>query len=267
MADEQLYATLNLLLPSSPLLSLLSSATPPTGSYVPFQAPEYPSKSLAEIPKLPQPLAHPLHLLSSLSLLLHLLIRTQVIVHTTVEAEVKARRQRLGSGPEKEVRKKVEAEVLGGPVGMGMVDLLREVSGHPNVEDAVRRDVEVKEFNFWKKLVGVLRCVFFVSAYRLSTDGYSMEVSTETGKASVKKADDKSGFPPAPLFDTPEHSIPTKGEALSRANGLADGFILLGLTGTGVEEGWHWVLNGKDEPTIRMSFCCRRLNTDKQITI
>jgi superkiller protein 3 len=183
------------------------------------------------------------------------LIRTQVVVHTTVEAEVKARRQRLGSGPEKEVRKKVEAEVLGGPVGMGMVDLLREVSGHPNVDDAVRRDVEVKEFNFWKKLVGVLRCVHigFVNRPTL-TD--SMEVSTENGKASVKKVEDKSGFPPAPLFDTPEHSIPTKGEALSRANGLADGFILLGLTGAGVEEGWHWVLNGKDEPNIRLSLCC-----------
>ena len=84
-----------------------------------------------------------------------------MIVHTTVEAKVKAGRQRIGGGTEKEVRKKVEAEVLGGPVGMSMVELLREVSGHPGVEDAVRRDVEVKEFNFWKKLVGVLRYVIY----------------------------------------------------------------------------------------------------------
>jgi len=144
-------------LPSSPLLSLLQSATPPTGNYTPFQAPEYPSKSLAESPKLPSPLPHPIHLANSLALLLHLLIRLEVIVHTTVEAKVKAGRQRIGGGTEKEVRKKVEAEVLGGAVGMSMVELLREVSGHPGVEDAVRRDVEVKEFNFWKKLVGVLR--------------------------------------------------------------------------------------------------------------
>jgi hypothetical protein len=85
-----------------------------------------------------------------------------VIVHTTVEAKVKAGRQRIGGGTEKEVRKKVEAEVLGGAVGMSMVELLREVSGHPGVEDAVRRDVEVKEFNFWKKLVGVLRYVLYI---------------------------------------------------------------------------------------------------------
>jgi len=84
-----------------------------------------------------------------------------VIVHTIVEAKVKAGRQRIGGGTEKEVRKKVEAEVLGGAVGMSMVELLREVSSHPGVEDAVRRDVEVKEFNFWKKLVGVLRYATF----------------------------------------------------------------------------------------------------------
>lgn len=78
-------------------------------------------------------------------------------MHTTVEAQVKAGRQRIGGGTEKEVRKRVEAEVLGGPVGMEMIELLREVSSHPNVEDEIRRDVEVREFNFWRKLVGVLR--------------------------------------------------------------------------------------------------------------
>jgi hypothetical protein len=25
------------------------------------------------------------------------------------------------------------------------------------------------------------------------------------------------------------------------------------LTGAGVEDGWHWVIDGKDEPTIRES--------------
>lgn len=119
--------------------------------------PEYPAKSAAELPKLPSPLPHPLHLLSSLPLLLHLLIRLQVIVHTTVESQVKAGRQRIGGGTEKEVRKRVEGEVLGGETGMSMVELLREVSGHPGVEEEVRRDVEVQEFNFWRKLVGVLR--------------------------------------------------------------------------------------------------------------
>lgn len=74
-----------------------------------------------------------------------------------MEAQVKAGRQRMTGGPEKEVRKKVEAEVLGGPIGMEMIDLLREVSSHPNVEDEIRREVEVREFNFWRKLVGVLR--------------------------------------------------------------------------------------------------------------
>jgi superkiller protein 3 len=136
---------------------LLSSATPPTGSYTPFQQPKYPAESAAELPKLPYPLPHPQHLAGSLAVLLHLLIRLQVIVHTTVEAQVKAGRQRIGGGTEKEVRKRVEAEVLGGPIGMEMIELLREVSSHPNVEDEIRRDVEVREFNFWRKLVGVLR--------------------------------------------------------------------------------------------------------------
>lgn len=124
--------------------------------------PEYPAKSAAELPKLPQ-LPHPLHLLSSLPLVIHLLIRLQVIVHTTIEAKVKAGRQRIGGGTEKEVRKRVEAEVLGGSVGMNMVELLREVSGHPGVEENVRRDVEVREFEFWRKLVAVLRYVGYSS--------------------------------------------------------------------------------------------------------
>jgi superkiller protein 3 len=92
-------------------------------------------------------------------LLLNLLIRSQVLVHQEVETRVKAGRTRLGAGPEKEVRKNVEAEVLGGEVGMKMVDLLREVGAHPGVDDAVRRDVEIQEFVYWRKLVGCLPCV------------------------------------------------------------------------------------------------------------
>jgi hypothetical protein len=113
-------------------------------------------------------------------LLLHLLIRLEVIVHTTVEAKVKAGRQRIGGGTEKEVRKKVEAEVLGGAVGMSMVELLREVSGHPGVEDAVRRDVEVKEFNFWKKLVGVLR--FVTRTRRVIADDIAKKLHRRSSK-------------------------------------------------------------------------------------
>lgn len=90
-------------------------------------------------------------------LLLHLLIRAQVLVQTEIESQVKAGRQRLGAGPEHEVRRKTDGEVLGGQLGMGMIELLREVSGHPGVEDATRRDVEVQEFSFWRRLVSALR--------------------------------------------------------------------------------------------------------------
>ena len=99
---------------------------------------------------------HVLHLLSSLPLLLNLLIRAQGLVYQKIEAQVKAGRTRLRAGPEREVRKKVEGEVLGGPLGAEMIALLREVGGHAGVEDSVRREVEVKEFEYWRKLVGCL---------------------------------------------------------------------------------------------------------------
>lgn len=135
---------------------------------------------------------------------------------------------------------------------MNMVELLREVSGHPGVEENVRRDVEVKEFEFWRKLVAVLRYVTLL-VYEDVADWSSPEQPGAKGKdkVSVKKTEDQSGLPPAPLFDMPDPIPPSKQEALSRANGLADGFVLLGLQGSGVEEGWHWVLNGKNEPTTR----------------
>jgi superkiller protein 3 len=94
----------------------------------------------------------------------------------------------------------------------------------------------------------------------------SQEAAPEKIKGT-KKAEDDSGFPPIPLFDAPTHTKPTKGEALTRADGLADGFILLGLNGAGVEEGWHWVLNGKDEPTIRESSSHVAVNTNGRLRL
>lgn len=41
----------------------------------------------------------------------------------------------------------------------------------------------------------------------------------------------------------------TKADALARANGLADGFVLLGVGGA-AEEAWTWVIEGRNEPTI-----------------
>jgi superkiller protein 3 len=92
----------------------------------------------------------------------------------------------------------------------------------------------------------------------------SQEAAPEKIKGT-KKAEDDSGFPPIPLFDAPTHTKPTEGEALTRADSLADGFILLGLNGAGVEEGWHWVLNGKDEPTIRQSSSHFAINADGRL--
>jgi superkiller protein 3 len=154
--EEDFHRALGLLLPSSPLISLLQPLPPPHGAYVPFPSPVYPPSNLAALPQLPRPLPHVIHLLASLPLLLNLLIRQQVLVHTSIEAKVKAGRTRLGAGTEKDVRRNVEAEVLGGDLGMELVDLLREVSSHPAVEDNVRREVEVREFEFWTALVGSL---------------------------------------------------------------------------------------------------------------
>ncbi len=144
-------------LPSSPLVTLIQQLTPPSGSYTPLTAPEYPPQDATKLPVLPSPLPHVLLLQSSLPLVLTLLIRQQAIVSSTIEAQVKQQRTRLGAGTEKDVRKRVEGEVLGGQMGLMMVDLLREVGNHPAADDAVRRDVEVREFGFWRKLVSCLR--------------------------------------------------------------------------------------------------------------
>lgn len=78
-------------------------------------------------------------------------------MHQDTEVKVKAARQRIGAGPEREVRKKTEAEVLTSDLGSEMVDLLREAGAHPAADEATRRDVEVREFTYWRKLVGSLQ--------------------------------------------------------------------------------------------------------------
>ncbi|WVF69336.1 hypothetical protein IAT40_004112 [Kwoniella sp. CBS 6097] len=239
--EDKLYRAVDQLLPSSPLVPLLQSATPPTSSYIPISAPIYPPSS-KEIPaSLPATLPHALHLLASLPLLLILLVRAESLVYTTTEQQVKVARQRLGAGPEKEVRRKVEAEVLSGPLGMRMVELFKEVGSHPNVEEDVRREVEVREFNFWRKLGGSL-CS--------PKDAKSTAAPAKKPKPAPAPKDSSLGIPIPSLFQPFVYSTPTKEEALKRADDLANGFVLLGLSGKGAEEGWAWVLEGKDEPTL-----------------
>lgn len=215
----------------------------------------YPPSSLAVLPSLPKPLPHALHLLSSLPLLFNLLIRSQAIAHQAVEAKVKAGRSRLGAPPEKELRRNVEAEVLGGEMGIKMVDLLREVGAHPGVAEDVRRGVEIQEFGFWRKLVGAL-------SYVLLIPPIGTNPMCRSGKESAPSTKPKPRTKPSPvqqsstdlplpaLFTPQDHPKPTKQEALSRVDGLANGFVLLGIGGAGAEEGWSWVLEGKDEPTL-----------------
>jgi superkiller protein 3 len=139
------------------VVPLLQTVTPLPGAYEPFPQPSYPPASVDKLPELPKTLPHVLHLVSSLPLLLHLLVRAQVQVHVYTEAEVKKGRQRLGGGKsEKEVRKTVDGDVLSGSLGAELLELLREVGGHPNVDDSIRREVEIKEFGFWRRLVTVL---------------------------------------------------------------------------------------------------------------
>lgn len=58
-------------------------------------------------------------------------------------------------------------------------------------------------------------------------------------------------MPPTPLFELPERAKPSNEEALSRADGLANGFVLLEVGGA-AEDAWRWVMDAKDEPTICM---------------
>lgn len=169
---------------------------------------------------------------------------------------MKARRTRLGAGPEKEVRRNVEAEILGGEKGMRTVDLLREVGAHPAVEEDVRRAVEIQEFAFWRKLVGCITYVL-LPAWESSAKGTSRSENglVPNGKPVTKRKPSQvkqtaNDLPVPSLFQNSDHPKPTKQEASSRADGLANGFILLGIDGKGAEEGWSWVLEGKDEPTL-----------------
>lgn len=111
-------------------------------------------------PSLPKPLPHPLHLSASLALLLNLLIRQQSIIHTTIKKEVSNARTKINAKSEKETERTVEGKVLGGEMGARLVELLREVAGHPDTDEETRRGVEGEEFAYWRKLVGVVGCVF-----------------------------------------------------------------------------------------------------------
>jgi superkiller protein 3 len=152
------------------------------------------------------------------------------------------------------VRKNVEGAVLGGELGLGMVDLLREVGGDPGVEDDVRRDVEVKEFAFWRKLVGCLPRVINPPVLD-STDGSrpgddKPPAGAKKGKSRADQADDPNALTTPTLFAPPAHAKVTRQEALSRTDGLARGFVLLNIGSPEAEEGWSWVLEGKDEPSL-----------------
>ncbi|WRT67666.1 uncharacterized protein IL334_004638 [Kwoniella shivajii] len=236
---EKLYIALDQLLPSSPLVPLLQSLPPPGGSYVPFPAPIYPPASAAISPSLPTPLPHALHLVASLPLLTNLLVRAESSVYTNVEAKVKAGRSRIGGGTEKEVRRKVEAEVLGGELGLKMVELLKEVGSHPNVAEDVRREVEIREFNFWRKLGSCLPH---------KKDDRS--APTKPAKKPPTPKSESTDLTTPALFQPKAYPPFNKEDALARANNLANGFVLLEITGKGAEEGWSWVLEGKDEPTL-----------------
>jgi len=89
-------------------------------------------------------------------MMLNSLIRLEALINQETEAKVRAARGRIAGPPEKEVRRIADAEVLGGDIGAEMVELLREIASHPGVEESVRRQVEVREFGFWRRLVGVL---------------------------------------------------------------------------------------------------------------
>lgn len=56
------------------------------------------------------------------------------------------------------------------------------------------------------------------------------------------------------LFKAKQYVAPNRTEALSHVNALADGFVLLDISAKGAEEGWRWVLEGKDEPTLCTCF-------------
>lgn len=248
--QDKLLNTLSLLLPSSPLVPLIQTTQAPPGSYVPLAVPKYPAPEGSPVPAIPGTLPHVFHLAGSLPLTLLLLLRVQNEVHTLTEAKVKAGRQRIGARSERHVRRQVDGEVLTGPWGARMIDLLRDVSAHPGVDEEVRRDVEVQEFDYWRRLVDVL-----------PQDGAAKgkpEAAPEKPKIGGMVISSLPPKPPAQvvedpdtpeLFKSPVAPKTTKAEARDRANSLADGFVLLGVGGA-AEDAWNWVIDGRDEPTI-----------------
>jgi superkiller protein 3 len=57
-------------------------------------------------------------------------------------------------------------------------------------------------------------------------------------------------LPPASLFTPTPYTQPTKAQALSRADSLASGFILLKLSHPSAEGAYEWELEGTDAPDI-----------------
>lgn len=251
--NDQLYAALRLLVPSSPLVPLIQTAPVPQGSYVPLQAPTYPAAKDAPAPEIPRPLPHVHYLAGSLPLVLYLLLRVQAEIHTTTEVQVKAGRQRIGAGTERDVRGRVDGEILGGPLGSQMIDLLRDVSAHPSVDEDMRRDVEVQEFNYWRRLVAVIKPEgkekkpAAKPQAKAPAKGGMMISASLPPKPSATLSEDANT---PPLFKAPEVPKVTKAEARKRADGLAEGFVLLEVGGA-AEEAWSWVIEGRDEPTFQ----------------
>ncbi|WVO14451.1 hypothetical protein L204_102085 [Cryptococcus depauperatus] len=238
--EEKLYSTLHLLLPSSPLVGLLQSLTPPKDSYVPVAIPKYPAAP-DHVPILPSPLPHPVHLAGSLPLALIILIRTENAIHKKIGAIVENGRKRLKAGSESQVRKNVDREILG-TEGMKLIELYKEVGGHPQVDEVVRREVEIREFGIWKRLVACLPSV--------EVDKTEPDIKPTSNLTSMAKDKPSVELAEPSLFNSETTIIPTKKQALSYVNELADGFVLLGISSKGAEEGWTWVLEGKDEPTL-----------------
>ena len=90
-----------------------------------------------------------------------------------------------------------------------------------------------------------------VPTKRCSCASSRTDEAKKKGKTKVEtQPQDNLPFPLPTLFLSQEQTRPSKAEALKRADGLAKGFVLLEISVAGAEDGWTWVLEGKDEPTI-----------------
>lgn len=218
---------------------------------MPLQAPTYPGPKDAPAPEIPRPLPHVHYLAGSLPIVLYLLLRVQAEIHTTTEAQVKDGRMRISAGSERDVRRRVDGEVLSGPLGTQMIDLLRDVSAHPSVDEEMRRDAEIQEFKYWRRLVSVIQPEGKekkpVKPQTKAPAKVGMMISASLPPKPAATLSEDSNTPP--LFKTPELSKITKAEARKRTDGLADGFVLLEVGGA-AEDAWSWVIEGRDEPTI-----------------